>query len=207
MSDEYLPTSDNPTPNTPEESQPVAAPQSLPAASGNAITTISEIPCPCLKPDKEHLIESVGRYGCMKCNFWIKDTVAGYKLTPQDVYDLLHGDRLDKVTDDTGAPMVDAQGQPVMARWTDFHEFTSKAGKKYQASLAFHSNWKLAFRFPERAPIENTGRLCPECQQANRAGQLVIKENKKGEKFIACNAYPACKYTEAYSPFMVKTIA
>jgi len=172
------------------------------------ISTISEVPCPCKREDKEHFVESIDRYGCNKCNLWLRHTLGGYKLTPQDIYDMIYGSRLGPVKTEAGEIVNNAEGKPVMARWTDYHDFVSKAGKKYSAALAFEpkSNWKIIRRFPERAQSEATGRLCPVCQEEGREGQLVIKQSKKGEKFIACNAYPKCKYTEPYAPFMVKGV-
>jgi len=172
------------------------------------IHSISEVPCPCKKPDKECFVESLDRYGCNKCNLWLRHTLGGYKLTPQDIFDMIYGKRLGPVKTETGEVVVGADSKPVMARWTDFHEFTNKSGKKYSAALAFEpkSNWKIIRRFPEKAPIEATGRLCPVCQEEGRDGQLAIKQSKQGNKFVACTAYPKCKYTEPYAPFMVKAV-
>lgn len=168
------------------------------------IKSVSEIPCPCKKPNAT-FVEGDGKYGCPICNLWIRYTIGGYKLSPQDVYDMIYGDRVGPVKDKEGKDIL-SNNKPLMARWTDFHEFTSKAGNKYQASVAFEpgSNWKVIFRFPDRAPVEATGRLCPECQKNNREGQLVIRSTKGGEKFVACTAWPKCKYTEPYAPFLVR---
>lgn len=168
------------------------------------ITNISEIECPCKKPNAV-FVEAEGKYGCPICNLWIRHTLGGYKLSPQDVYDMIYGDRVATVKDKEGKELMN-NGKPLMARWSDFHEFTSKTGNKYQASVAFEpgSNWKIIFRFRERAPVESTGRLCPECQKENREGQLVIRVSKKGDKFISCTAWPKCKYTEQYAPFLVR---
>jgi DNA topoisomerase I len=38
---------------------------------------------------------------------------------------------------------------------------------------------------------ENEGKLCPECKQ----GKLVVRTSKYG-RFLACDRYPDCKYTE-----------
>lgn len=171
------------------------------------INTITEVPCPpaCKKPDKGCLVETADRYGCMNCNLFFRHTLGGYKLSPQDMYDMIHGDRMGPVKDEKGED-VQLEGKALIARWTDYHEFTSKAGKKYKAALAFEpgSNWKIIRRFPERAPVEATGRLCPKCQEESREGQLLIRTTKNGEKFIGCSCYPKCNYTEPFAPFMVK---
>ncbi len=45
----------------------------------------------------------------------------------------------------------------------------------------------------ESRQVEVVGR-CPQCQ-----GDLVLKRARTGSRFIACNAYPDCKYTEPFS--------
>jgi DNA topoisomerase-1 len=42
-----------------------------------------------------------------------------------------------------------------------------------------------------QVPVEETGRKCPECKE----GELVIRSGRFG-KFISCNKFPECKYTE-----------
>ncbi|MFA5313975.1 MAG: DNA topoisomerase, partial [Methanomassiliicoccales archaeon] len=41
---------------------------------------------------------------------------------------------------------------------------------------------------PEKAPLESTGKKCPECKK----GEIVLKPGKFGE-FYTCNGYPTCK--------------
>lgn len=57
----------------------------------------------------------------------------------------------------------------------------------------FHAQIEKAKKDIERIviPDEPTGRSCPECKE----GDLVIRSGRYG-KFIACNRYPDCKYTE-----------
>jgi len=45
-----------------------------------------------------------------------------------------------------------------------------------------------AFKNMEKKPAEETGELCPECNNP-----LVIRKGKYGE-FVACSNYPSCKY-------------
>jgi len=49
----------------------------------------------------------------------------------------------------------------------------------------------------EKAPVEEIklGRKCPEC----KTGDLVLKRSRTGSRFIACNNYPDCTYTEPFS--------
>lgn len=52
----------------------------------------------------------------------------------------------------------------------------------------FEPKVKEAFSNMEKKPAEETGELCPNCNNP-----LVIKRSKYGE-FIACSNYPECKY-------------
>ena len=52
----------------------------------------------------------------------------------------------------------------------------------------FEPKVKDAFSNMEKKPAEETGELCPNCNNP-----LVIKKSKYGE-FIACSNYPTCKY-------------
>ena len=60
----------------------------------------------------------------------------------------------------------------------------------------FHQDVEKAMKQAEKIVIEDipTGKKCPACE----VGDLVIREGRYG-KFIACNRYPDCKYTEAIS--------
>ncbi len=57
----------------------------------------------------------------------------------------------------------------------------------------FHEQVETAKTSVEKIeiPDEPTGRKCPECEE----GELVIRMGRYG-KFIACDRYPECKYTE-----------
>ena len=52
----------------------------------------------------------------------------------------------------------------------------------------FEPQVQVAFKNMEKKPAEETGELCPNCNNP-----LVIKQSKYG-KFIACSNYPDCKY-------------
>ncbi len=45
-----------------------------------------------------------------------------------------------------------------------------------------------------KMPVEKTGKKCPKCEK----GELVIRVGKYG-KFLACNRFPECKYTDDYN--------
>lgn len=45
-----------------------------------------------------------------------------------------------------------------------------------------------------KAEVEKIGRKCPEC-----GGELVLKKARTGSRFIACDNYPDCTYTEPFS--------
>jgi ssDNA-binding Zn-finger/Zn-ribbon topoisomerase 1 len=172
------------------------------------ITSISQVPCPsCKQKGKDnYLIESAGRYGCPECNLWFPNTFLGYKLTPQNVYDMLYSGEVGLLPKDK-----ETGEQPtIKTRWTPLlvDAFVSKrTGKKFSAQLAFvpGTDWKFVLKFPERTAPEPTGRLCPECQRNGRNGMLVIRESTKG-KFVGCDQYPVCKYTERYAPFVFQGV-
>ena len=52
----------------------------------------------------------------------------------------------------------------------------------------FEPKVKTAFSNMEKKPAEETGELCPQCQNP-----LVIKKSRYGS-FVACSNYPNCKY-------------
>lgn len=60
----------------------------------------------------------------------------------------------------------------------------------------FHKAVDTALDSAERVklPVEETGRDCPQCG-ASDGGKLVIRAGKFG-KFVSCNRFPDCKYTE-----------
>ncbi|MFK4764236.1 type I DNA topoisomerase [Desulfobaculum sp. SPO524] len=45
-----------------------------------------------------------------------------------------------------------------------------------------------------KAEVEKIGRKCPEC-----SGELVLKRARTGSRFIACDNYPDCTYTEPFT--------
>ncbi len=54
------------------------------------------------------------------------------------------------------------------------------------------------FQAKQKKVVKKVGRKCPDCEKAKRKGELLYRENKKsGSKFIGCNGYPTCKYTES----------
>lgn len=63
--------------------------------------------------------------------------------------------------------------------YPDFHALVEKADEKVE---------KI------KIPEEKLGLTCPECKK----GELLLKQGRYG-KFIACNNFPDCKYTESYA--------
>jgi len=50
----------------------------------------------------------------------------------------------------------------------------------------------------KKKKFKKLGRKCPECEKHSRDGELIERSNKKtGDKFIGCNKWPACRYTES----------
>ena len=51
----------------------------------------------------------------------------------------------------------------------------------------------------EKEAPKEVGRNCPSC-----GSPLVYRKNKKGDEFIACSAYPSCKYIESIEDPILK---
>jgi len=64
----------------------------------------------------------------------------------------------------------------------------------------FEPKVKDAFSNMEKKPAEETGELCPNCNNP-----LVIKKSKYGE-FVACSNYPECKYIKPQEKAVPKEI-
>lgn len=166
----------------------------------NEIKDISEVSCP-NSTCKGHFTEDDNNYSCSACDLKIRIAVGEYKLTPQDLFDMLHGTNIGPIPNDESSKET---------RWTEFHEFTSKNGKSYQAALAFKpkSNWSIARKFPEgkSKKSEPTGQKCPRCMEEGQNGVLMIRHGPK-DKFLGCSNFPKCKYTESYAPFLYDGVA
>jgi len=48
-----------------------------------------------------------------------------------------------------------------------------------------------------KVPVESTGKKCPLCNE----GEIVIRTGKFG-KFLSCNRFPECKYTDKYVEYV-----
>lgn len=48
-----------------------------------------------------------------------------------------------------------------------------------------------------KVPVESTGEKCPVCNE----GEIVIRTGKFG-KFLSCNRFPECKYTDKYVEYV-----
>ena len=55
----------------------------------------------------------------------------------------------------------------------------------------FEPKVEVAFKEMEKKPPEETGELCPNCNNP-----LVVKQSRYG-KFVACSNYPTCKYIKS----------
>ena len=59
----------------------------------------------------------------------------------------------------------------------------------------FNENYEKVRDEMRKEPPEETGELCPECGHP-----LVVKRNRKGQKFIGCSNFPACHYIKKHKP-------
>ncbi len=132
---------------------------------GGASNTLG--PCPAC--NKGQIVETPKAYGCSRyqegCPFTIWKTVAGKKLTLNQVQDLI------------------AKGYTATLRG-----FKSKAGKKFAARLKMDQHFKVVMDFDNQTsapknhgPQDSTPALtCPKCGQ----GQII-----EGRKGFGCNRY------------------
>lgn len=60
----------------------------------------------------------------------------------------------------------------------------------FSSDYSRNEEGKVEYTLREKTAAEATGRFCPKCESP-----LVIKNGRFGE-FLACSAYPKCKYTE-----------
>lgn len=61
---------------------------------------------------------------------------------------------------------------------------------KFQTELSVAAKKMNVYTFATPTINQN----CPQCDSS-----LLVRNNKKGQKFIGCSAFPKCKYTESYN--------
>ena len=146
---------------------------------------ISEVSCPdsCNRPQEEkgcHFRMGPDRFTCTKCQLRIWRNFLGYELTPTDLQEMLHGD---KVT----------SSEKTLTRKKDGQEITIRGrlmfDQEYRVRLAPKIKSKLA-----------TEETCPKCG----TGKLQLITSIDDSKWYGCSSYPQCRFTKTYLPHTFK---
>jgi len=134
----------------------------------------------------------------------IKDGKKKYLEVVKGVYDLLQkhlkdlgetGNEIQKGVN-MGAKCSVCKKGDIVEKKGRFGDFLSCSNYP-ECKTIFTKNEDGTFKVKEKAVVKSTGRKCPECKKNGRDGELVERTNKSnGNTFIACNAYPRCKYID-----------
>ena len=134
----------------------------------------------------------------------IKDGKKKYLEVVKGVYDLLQkhlkdlgetGKEIQKGVN-MGAKCSVCKKGDIVEKKGRFGDFLSCSNYP-ECKTIFTKNEDGTFKVKEKAVVKSTGRKCPECKKNGRDGELVERTNKSnGNTFIACNAYPRCKYID-----------
>jgi len=149
---------------------------------------ISEVSCPdsCNRPQEEkgcHFRMGPDRFTCNQCQLRIWRNFLGYELTPTDLQEMLHGD---KVT----------SAEKTLTRKKDGQEITIRG------RLMFNQDYKvrLAPKIKSKLATEET---CPKCG----ASKLQLITSIDDSKWYGCSSYPQCRFTKTYLPHTFKPAA
>lgn len=146
---------------------------------------ISEVSCPdsCNRPPEEkgcHFRMGPDRFTCTKCQLRIWRNFMGYELSPTDLEEMLHGDKVTST-------------ERTLTRKRDGQETTLRG------RLMFNEEYKvrLAPKIKSRLATEET---CPKCG----AAKLQLITSIDGSKWYGCSGYPECRFTRTYLPHTFK---
>lgn len=157
------------------------------SAPGNRhLYTISEVACPdsCNQPESEkgcHFRIGPDRFTCTKCQLRIWRHFMGYELTPTDLQDMLHGE---KVTSSEKTLIWKKDGKETAIR----------------GRLVLTEEYKVRIA-PKLKSKQPTDEACPKCN----AGKLQLITSIDGSKWYGCSGFPQCRFTKAFIPHTFKT--
>ncbi len=149
---------------------------------------ISEVSCPdsCNRPQEEkgcHFRMGPDRFTCTKCQLRIWRNFLGYELTPTDLQEMLHGDKV-TLTEKTLTRKKDGQEITIRGRLMFNQEYRVRLAPKIKSKLA-------------------TEETCPKCG----AGKLQLITSIDDSKWYGCSSYPQCRFTKTYLPHTFKPVA
>ena len=142
---------------------------------------ISEVSCPdsCNQPEGEkgcHFRMGPDRFTCTKCQLRIWRNFMGYELSPTDLQEMLHGDKVTS-TEKTLTRQKDSQEITIRGRLLLNEEYKVRLAPKLKSKTA-------------------TDQTCPKC----RNGKLQLITGIDDSKWYGCSGYPQCRFTKTYLP-------
>lgn len=152
------------------------------SAPGNKrLYTISEIACPdsCNQPEAErgcHFRMGPDRFTCTKCQLRVWRHFLGYELTPTDLQEMLHGEKITS-TEKT-------------LNWKKDGQETTIRGR-----LVFNEEYKVRIA-PKLKSKQPTDEVCPKC----KTGKLQLITAIDDSKWYGCSAFPLCRFTKPFVP-------
>jgi len=153
--------------------------------SNRRLCNISEVACPdsCNQPENEkgcHFRMGPDRFTCTKCQLRIWRHFMGCELTPTDLQEMLHGE---KVTSSEKALTWKKDGAEITI----------------QGRLVLNEEYKVRIA-PKLKSKQATDEACPKC----KTGKLQLITTIDDSKWYGCNGYPQCRFTKAFIPHMFK---
>jgi len=116
------------------------------------------------------------RFTCTKCQLRIWRNFMGYELSPTDLQEMLHGDKVTS-TEKTLIRRKDSQEVTIRGRLMLNEEYKVRIAPKLKSKTA-------------------TGQACPKCE----TGKLQLITGIDDSKWYGCSGYPQCRFTKTYLP-------
>jgi len=116
------------------------------------------------------------RFTCTKCELRIWRNFMGYELTPTDLQEMLHGDKVTS-TEKTLTRQKDGQEITIRGRLMLNEEYKVRIAPKLKSKTA-------------------TDQACPKC----KTGKLQLITGIDDSKWYGCSGYPQCRFTKTYIP-------
>jgi len=96
-----------------------------------------------------------------------------------------------------GAKCTVCKEGEILEKEGKFGKFFACSRYKEGCKVVYVQDEEGNFSVKKKKEVKKLGRKCPECEKKGRDGELVERSNSKsGDKFIGCNKYPACRYSE-----------
>jgi ssDNA-binding Zn-finger/Zn-ribbon topoisomerase 1 len=116
------------------------------------------------------------RFTCTKCQLRIWRNFMGYELSPTDLQEMLHGDKVTST-------------EKTLTRQKDSQEITIRG------RLMLNEQYKVRIA-PKIKSKAATDEACPKC----KAGNLQLITGIDDSKWYGCSGYPQCRFTKTYIP-------